>query len=235
MNNITRIETVLILILILTTFTLPNVVANNENITISTTNITNNSNSTNASATDVMLFKPVKAIRNIDKKVLMVGSGDITVTVYIQNNGIKQAIALTESIPLGWALTRISDNSDSYKDSYHTWVWLSVESNAYKIVKYKLYIPFDAIFGITPANYNIIGYATTSGSSVYTIGDDTITVITIDILTCYKELGMEKNMIETRDLLKAADDWSNNVNSPCLPVVITTSQLLEFANQWRIS
>jgi hypothetical protein len=53
-----------------------------------------------------------------------------------------------------------------------------------------------------------------------------------DILSYYRGLGSNPNVVETTDLLKAADDWSKNVAPPGFPSPITTQQLLTLADEW---
>ena len=56
-----------------------------------------------------------------------------------------------------------------------------------------------------------------------------------DILAYYRGLGAYSNIIETNDLLKAADDWRNNVIPQMFSAPITTNQLLTLADEWRNS
>lgn len=56
-----------------------------------------------------------------------------------------------------------------------------------------------------------------------------------DILSYYRGLGQSTGIVETADLLKAADDWRNNIVSPGFSISITTIQLLTLANEWRNS
>ena len=54
-----------------------------------------------------------------------------------------------------------------------------------------------------------------------------------DILSYYRGLGQNPNMIETTDLLKAADDWRNGIIPPGFSVSLTTTQLLTLVDEWR--
>jgi len=64
----------------------------------------------------------------------------------------------------------------------------------------------------------------------------TINFITNDtILAYYRGLGLNPNIIETSDLLQAANDWRDNVIPPGLSVPITTDQLLVLSNELRNS
>lgn len=56
-----------------------------------------------------------------------------------------------------------------------------------------------------------------------------------DILAYYRGTGLYTNTVETNDLLKAADDWRNNVIPQGFSAPITTVQLLSLADEWRIS
>ena len=56
-----------------------------------------------------------------------------------------------------------------------------------------------------------------------------------DILSYYRNLGNIPNVVETTDLLKAADDWSNNVAPQGFASPITTQQLLALADEWARS
>jgi parallel beta-helix repeat protein len=53
-----------------------------------------------------------------------------------------------------------------------------------------------------------------------------------DILSYYRSLGTNPNVVETTDLLKAADDWSRNIVPPGFSAPITTQQLLILADEW---
>jgi hypothetical protein len=53
-----------------------------------------------------------------------------------------------------------------------------------------------------------------------------------DILSYYRGLGNDPNVVETTDLLRAADDWSNNVAPQGFASPITTQQLLGLADEW---
>ena len=54
-----------------------------------------------------------------------------------------------------------------------------------------------------------------------------------DVLSYYRGLGQYSNIVETSDLLKAADDWRDNIIPPGFYLSITTSQLLVLADEWR--
>jgi hypothetical protein len=54
----------------------------------------------------------------------------------------------------------------------------------------------------------------------------------MEIIDYYKSLGTNKSNVETTDLLKAADDWSNNRTVDGFTSPITTQQLLILADEW---
>lgn len=54
-----------------------------------------------------------------------------------------------------------------------------------------------------------------------------------DIATYYRGFGQYSDAIETSQLLKAADDWRDNIIPPGFSVSINTSQLLALADEWR--
>jgi hypothetical protein len=56
-----------------------------------------------------------------------------------------------------------------------------------------------------------------------------------DIIAYYRGLNQFPNVVETKDLLKAADDWRNNIVPPEFSASITTQQLLTLADEWRVS
>ncbi len=111
--------------------------------------------------------------------------------------------------------------------------------------------------GVKNTTYTINGGAMTTYSSpfiVSNIGKNTVTYksadnagnvektksisFTInsgDILTYYRGLGQSTSIVETNDLLKAADDWRGDIIPPGFSVSITTSQLLALADEWRNS
>jgi hypothetical protein len=54
-------------------------------------------------------------------------------------------------------------------------------------------------------------------------------------LSYYRGLGNDPNVVETTDLLKAADDWSNNIAPQGFASPITAQQLLGLADEWARS
>jgi hypothetical protein len=56
-----------------------------------------------------------------------------------------------------------------------------------------------------------------------------------DIFSYYRSLGDNPSVVETKDLLAAADDWSNNIAPQGFDSPITTQQLLSLADEWSRS
>lgn len=57
-------------------------------------------------------------------------------------------------------------------------------------------------------------------------------VLPPDILAYYRGLGEDPNVVETTDLLQAANDWANEVVPSGFTEPISTTQLLALANEW---
>lgn len=112
----------------------------------------------------------VSAARTIDNAVLTAGNST-NVTVVVQND-ITQALALKETLPTGWVVTRGTDNADQFKASTNEWVWLTVTGVATKTVTYKVTVPS----GTAAGTYNVAGSTTASGATATVTGDKTIEV-----------------------------------------------------------
>jgi parallel beta-helix repeat protein len=84
--------------------------------------------------------------------------------------------------------------------------------------------------GIGDIPYNISGGA--GAKDRYPIMRENGWISTCDILSYYRGLGDDPIIVETTDLLKAADDWSNNIIPPGCDSSITTQQLLALADEW---
>lgn len=56
-----------------------------------------------------------------------------------------------------------------------------------------------------------------------------------NILEYYRKLGIDPNIVETNDLLNAADDWRDNIIPSGFSISITTNELLSLADEWRNS
>jgi hypothetical protein len=83
-----------------------------------------------------------------------------------------------------------------------------------------------------------ISYATNSIADViYTLlqTGSPIPTPNHDIVVYYRSLGQHPNIVETDDLLKAADDWRGNIVPQGFLISLTTSQLLTLADGWRNS
>lgn len=166
----------------------------------------------------------VTAVRTIS----MIGK-EATVTVTLKNDGTGRALSLGEMIPQGLTLTKISDDADQFKSSTNEWVWFAIEANAIKTVKYKLTI------SDVSKIYNVDGSITTKGIVTSVTGDHIVSVIKGDILAYYRGLGMFHDIVETSDLLKAADNWRKNIIPPGFSRSITTIELMKLADEWRNS
>ena len=55
------------------------------------------------------------------------------------------------------------------------------------------------------------------------------------IISYYRNLGANPHIVETTDLLKAADDWRRDIGPPGFISPITTQQLLSLADEWSRS
>ncbi len=53
-----------------------------------------------------------------------------------------------------------------------------------------------------------------------------------DILAYYRAYSGDPNVVDTEDLLKAADDWANGITPPDFSEPLTTEQLLQLADEW---
>lgn len=195
--------------------------------------ITTNGNTINVTGDNtisITVVPPVSAKRTVDKHTLTAGS-ETSINIDIHNDNTERSLSLQERIPPGWILTKIYDDATNFKASTNEWVWLKIPSNAIKTVKYKLTVPS----GIKYGKYNINGNIVTTGNIISVTGDDTISVIKGDILSYYRLLGKFPNIVETNDLLQAADDWRNDIIPSGYSAPITTSQLLILADEWRNS
>ena len=91
-------------------------------------------------------------------------------------------------------------------------------------------------FGVNSTGNNTITY-----QSIDNVGnienEKTInfTISNISILSYYRELNLYPNIVETKDLLKAADHWRNDIVPSGFSVPLTTVQLLALADEWRVT
>ncbi len=153
------------------------------------------------------------------------GTTEITVTFTSLLTETK-SFALKENIPSGWTFTRGTDDAATFKESTHEWVWFSISAGASKTVTYSLTAPADA-----EGVYSISGTVTASGVA-NTVGGDSTIAVSLDILAYYRAYSGDPNVVDTEDLLKAADDWANGVIPPGFTEPLTTAQLLQLADEW---
>lgn len=147
------------------------------------------------------------------------------ITVRISSNMI-QALALQEIIPMGWNLTRISDDADGFKDSTNEWIWSNATPGITETVIYKITAPASASIGA----YYISGTISNSSGVITIVGGDKI--ITHDIFTYYRRLGSDPDRVETRDLLKAMDDYRSGTVPAGFARPIRSQELLVLINEW---
>ncbi len=82
------------------------------------------------------------------------------------------------------------------------------------------------------------GYIITGLTYSYGAGDADIWLIKVsptelkDILAYYRAYSGDPNVVDTEDLLKAADDWANGITPPDFSEPLTTEQLLQLADEW---
>lgn len=174
-----------------------------------------------------ILFPSVNAERKINVESLRLGrSTNITILI---NSNENQSFVLQEFIPLGWNLTRISDDADGFKNSSNEWAWLNVSSGTTKTLTYMLASPDDADIG----TYYINGTIATQNGEIEVIeGNNTIT---LDIFSYYRRLGSDPEKLETTDLLKAMDDWRSGTMPPGFARQIMTWELTDLVNEWAMS
>ncbi|VVB86071.1 Uncharacterised protein [uncultured archaeon] len=167
------------------------------------------------------------AVRNIERRSLSPGSST-NVTIRITSN-VSQALSLQETIPMGWTITRISDDADFFDVNTGEWDWSIIETGIIKTIIYRVTMPANA----SPGSYYINGnISNQSGVIASVAGDDTISY---DIFAYYRGIGNDPCVVETTDLLKAADDWSKDTAPPGFSAPITTQQLLTLADEWARS
>jgi hypothetical protein len=80
---------------------------------------------------------------------------------------------------------------------------------------------------VSPGYYKgVLGVYYSNEFEITIVGQDTISAY-------YRGLGQDPSIVETGDLLKAADDWIGNIVPPGFSVSITTPQLLTLSEEWR--
>ena len=127
--------------------------------------------SATSDSTKVNAIEPdSSASRDIENQNLVAG-GSTNVTVTITN--VSQALSLMETLPFGWGLMRIYDDSDDFKNDANEWVWFNAGIDATKTVTYRVAVPSDAI----PGTYNINGnISNSSGIIAGAAGENTIII-----------------------------------------------------------
>ena len=91
---------------------------------------------------------------------------------------------------------------------------------------------------VIPRDFILTPYVTVTETPIVTVVPTPIVIVAPipnDILSHYRNLGQYPNIVETNDLLKAADDWRNDAIPPGFSASIATSQLLTLADEWRNS
>ena len=92
-----------------------------------------------------------------------------------------------------------------------------------------------------PFIVNNVGNNTVTYQSIDNVGNIenekniSFTISNISILSYYRELNLYPNIVETKDLLKAADNWRNDIVPSGFSVPLTTVQLLALADEWRVA
>jgi hypothetical protein len=108
------------------------------------------------------------ASRTIENGILTAGNST-NITVVISN--VTEALSLQETLPPGWILTPISNDSGIFKANTSEWVWI-ISTNTVLTVTYEVTVPSNAVPGI----YNISGNITLNGTTIGVTGDGTIQV-----------------------------------------------------------
>jgi hypothetical protein len=159
--------------------------------------------------------------REIGMKSILPGeSTNITVRIA----GITNASALQEIPPGGWNVTRGTDSADAFKNSTNEWVWINMETN--KTVTYTLTAPRNISIGTYQINGTIID---ANGILTNVEGDNTVK---IDILEFYRRLSNDPGVVETMDLLRAFDDFRNNIAPQGFDRPLNAQEVDELINEW---
>ena len=167
------------------------------------------------------------AIRTIEKESLRQGEST-NITVDISSN-ISQTLSLHEIIPAEWNLTRVTDDADAFKSSTNEWIWFNVTPGINKTVIYRLTALDHASLG----TYHINGTISNLRGVIAVVhGDNTITH---DIIAFYRSLGSDPDKVETTDVLKAIEDWGNNIAPSGFERAITTQEVLALIDEWLVS
>ena len=166
----------------------------------------------------------VTVTREIEKESLRFGeSTNITIRI---NSDVIQALVLQESIPPGWNLRRISDDAQGFKNSSNEWVWSNVTPGATIKVIYQLTNSTGANIG----TYYINGTIGNPDGIIANVSGDNM--ITLGINEYYARLGSDPDRLETRDLLKAMDDWRSKTVPVGFANPITNQELSALIDEW---
>lgn len=92
-----------------------------------------------------------------------------------------------------------------------------------------------AIDRVTDIKSNNITFAITASSNCVATTPIPTPTQTHDVTVYYIGLGLYPDILETNDLLRAADDWRSNIIPQGFSSPITTVQLLTLADKWRNS
>lgn len=166
----------------------------------------------------------INGMRKIQVESLRLG-GTTNVTVSITSD-TDESLVLKEVIPKGWKFTRISDDADGFKNKSREWAWANVTPGVAKNVKYSITAPANADIG----TYYINGTITNPAGEISIVGGDNM--ITLDILAYYRRLGSDPDSVETRDMLKAMDDWRKGKKPPGFDRSLNMQELAELIDEW---
>jgi hypothetical protein len=211
-----------------TTYSAPFVVdiVGQDNVTYWSTDKAGNVESQNMVNFTIVTIAQVNATvtREINSKSILPGeSTNITISI----SGIANASALHEIPPEEWNVTRGTDSADAFKNSTNEWIWKSVETN--KTVTYTLTAPRNISIGTYQINGTIID---ANGKLSNVEGDN---IVKIDILEFYRRLGNDPGVVETMDLLRAFDDFRNNIVPQGFNRPLSAVEVDELVNEWIIS
>jgi hypothetical protein len=172
----------------------------------------------------IVIISPVNATREIKNKSILPGeSTNITVSISANAN----ALALHEIPPEGWIVTRGTDNADAFKNSTNEWAWINTDTD--KTVTYTLTAPRNISIGTYQINGTIMD---ANGILTNVEGDNTVK---IDILEFYRRLGNDPGVVETTDILKAFDDFRNNIVPQGFDRPLSAGEVDELINEWTNS
>jgi hypothetical protein len=210
----------------ITTYSAPFVVdtIGKDNITYWSTDKAGNVEAQKMVNFTIVKIPPVTATRKIETKSILPGESTIITVSIISGNA--NALALHEIPPAGWNVTRGTDSADAFKNSTNEWVWKSMETNT--TVTYTLTAPVN----ISNGTYQIKGTIMDANGILANVeGDKTINV-TIDILEFYRRLGNDPDVVETTDLLRAFDDFRNNIVPQGFDRPLNAREVDELINEW---